>query len=245
MIDNQYQGILPGDCYSGYTGISLRSDDGILHAACNAHARRKIFEARHNHPQAASVILGMYKELYDIEHRAHGLDADARLQLRGEESSAVWTRLREFLDSDSVNRILPKEALTQAIGSLNNHWDALQLYVLNPTVPIDNNETEQLMKQVAIGRKNWLFIGSLAAGVRAADLMTLVSSGLRSDLHIWSYVKGVLDALLSGCTDYTRLRPDVWAADHPEHIRTYRKEERRDRADRKQRRRARRRQAQA
>ena len=101
------------------------------------------------------------------------------------------------------------------------------------------------MKQVAIGRKNWLFIGSLGAGARAADLMTLVSSALRNDLHVFSYVKAVLDALLAGSKDYASLRPDVWAQQHPEQIRTYRVEERRDRADRKQRQRASRRAAQS
>ena len=80
-----------------------------------------------------------------------------------------------------------------------------------------------------------LFIGSLAAGARTADLMTLVSSAIRNDLHVWAYIKGVLDALLAGSTDYHSLRPDIWAANHPDHIRTYRKDERRNRADRKQR----------
>jgi hypothetical protein len=75
--------------------------------------------------------------------------------------------------------------------------------------------------------------------------MTLVSSALRNDLHVWSYVKGVLDALLAGCTDYHSLRPDIWAQQNPDQIRTYRVEERRDRADRKQRRRAIRRAARA
>ena len=149
----------------------------------------------------------------------------------------MWTRMREYLDGDVVRKLLPKDAMNEAIGYVNNHWDALQVYVSNANVPIDNNDTEQLMKQVAIGRKNWLFIGSVPAGMRAADIMTLVSSALRNDLHVWAYVKGVLDALLDGCTDDNSLRPDVWAQNHPEHIRTYRVKERRDRADRKQRRR--------
>jgi transposase len=234
LIDNQFKGVLIADCYSGYTGISLRSNDGITHAACNAHARRKIFEARDNHPQVASVLLAMFQELYDIETRAIGLDALSRLNLRQQESAAVWLRMREYLDGEIVKKLLPKDAMSQAIGYINNHWAALQVYVSNAAVPIDNNDTEQLMKQVAIGRKNWLFIGSLAAGTRTADLMTLVSSAVRNDLHVWAYLKGVLDALLAGCTDYHSLRPDVWATAHPEQIRTYRKDERRDRADRKQ-----------
>ena len=104
-----------------------------------------------------------------------------------------------------------------------------------------NNETEQLMKQVALGRKNWLFVGSVAAGERAADLMTLVSSAVRNDLDVWAYVKKVLDRLLAGDTDYVALRPDRWASSHPESIRTYRADERRDRADARQNRRAQRR----
>jgi hypothetical protein len=129
------------------------------------------------------------------------------------------------------------------LGYLRNQWDALQVYLGDGRLPIDNNETEQLMKQVAIGRKNWLVLGSVAAGERMADLMTLVSSALRNDLDVWAYVKDALDQLLASSTDYVSLRPDRWAASHPEHIRVYRAEERRDRADTRCYRRARRRAA--
>jgi len=94
------------------------------------------------------------------------------------------------------------------------------------------------MKQVALGRKNWLFVGSVAAGERAADFLTLVSSAVRNDLDVWAYLKDVLDRLLAGETDYAALRPDAWRRKHPEAIREYRVTERRDRAARKQHRRA-------
>jgi hypothetical protein len=125
---------------------------------------------------------------------------------------------------------------------LRNHWDALRLYLSDPLLPIDNNDVEQLMKQVAIGRKNWLFIGSVPAGERAANFFTLVSSALRNDLDVYAYLKAVLDALLAGSSDYAALRPDVWAQAHPEAARDYRKEERRQRVDAKTLRRERRRQ---
>ena len=88
-----------------------------------------------------------------------------------------------------------------------------------------------LMKQVALGRKNWMFIGSVDAGYRAADLMSLVSSAERNDLDVFPYVKDVLCRLLAGETNYESLRPDVWKQAHPEAIRVYRVEERRSRAD--------------
>lgn len=173
------------------------------------------------------------------------MTAAERQELRQREARPVWQRLRDLLASEAASRVLPKDKFGEALGYLRNHWDELQLYLSDGRLPIDNNEVEQLMKQVAIGRKNWLFIGSVAAGERAADLLTLVSSAVRNDLDVWAYVKAVLDALLAGSTDYASLRPDRWAASHPEHIRTYRTRERRDRATAKRIRRSRRRLAAA
>jgi transposase len=241
LVDSQFQGKLIADCYTGYQGITLRSEARIARAACNAHARRKAFEARDNHPLLAGQVLALYRELYDIEDRGRSLAANERLALRQSEARGVWDRLQALLVSPAAVSLLPKEKMSEALAYLHNHWDALRLYLSDPRVPIDNNDVEQLMKQVAIGRKNWLFIGSVPAGERAADFLTLVSSALRNDLDVYVYLKAVLDALLAGSTDYAALRPDVWAQAHPAAIRNYRKEERRDRADAKSRRRERRR----
>ena len=243
LVAGGFVGKLLGDCYSGYQGITLRSDARIVRAACNAHARRKIFDTRETYPLLSSQFLAMYQELYDIEERGKFLSVGEREELRWSEARAVWQRMRQLLDSKAASEVLPKEKFAEALGYLRNQWDALQVYLGDGRLPIDNNETEQLMKQVAIGRKNWLFLGSVAAGERMADLLTLVSSALRNDMDVWAYVKDVLDQLLAGGTDYASLRPDRWAASHPEHIRTYRTEERRDRAAAQHARRARRRAA--
>ena len=97
------------------------------------------------------------------------------------------------------------------------------------------------MKQVAMGRKAWLFVCSVAGGEQSAKMMTLVSSARRHDLDVRVYIKDVLDQLLAGSTDYHSLLPDVWKQTHPEAVRDYRVEERRDKAERKQLRAARRR----
>lgn len=245
LVAGGFVGKLLADCYSGYSGITLRSDARIVRAACNAHARRKIFDARESYPLLSSQFLAAYQELYDIEDRAKGLSIGQREELRLSEGRPVWQRMRQLLDGPAALGVLPKEKFAEALGYLRNQWDALQVYLDDGRLPIDNNQTEQLMKQVAIGRKNWLFVGSVAAGERMADLMTLVSSALRNDLDVWAYVKDVLDRLLAGSTDYASLRPDRWAAAHPEHLRTYRIEERRDRAAAQHSRRAHRRAAQS
>jgi transposase len=243
LVAGGFVGKLLADCYSGYQGITLRSDARIVRAACNAHARRKLFDTRESYPLLSSPFLAMYQQLYDVEERAKFGTVGEREELRDREARPVWQRMRELLDSKAASEVLPKEKFAEALGYLRNQWEALQVYLGDGRLPIDNNETEQLMKHVAIGRKNWLFVGSVAAGERMADLLTVVSSALRNDLDVRAYVKDVLDRLLAGSTDYASLRPDHWAAAHPEHIRVYRADERRDRAAAQHDRRARRRAA--
>lgn len=236
-----YTGSLMADCWSGFEAIELRSDARIVRGACWSHARRKVFEARDNAPQQSSVLLAMIRELFDIEDRSKRLSAEERRALRERESRPVLDRIRAYLDSDAMARVLPKSALAKALTYLNNHWDALQVFVGDGRIPIDNNEVEQLMKQVALGRKNWLFLGSVEAGNRMATLLTIISTAVRNDLDVWAYVKDVLDQLLGGSTDYHSLRADVWKQSHPDFVRSYRVDERRDAADRRHYRRAQRR----
>ena len=236
-----FVGSLMADCYSGYEAVRTRSDGKIVRAACAAHARRKVFNARDNHPAHAALVLGMFREIYDIEDRAKPLTPSERQHLRQAEARPIWTRMQQYLASEAVSNVMPKEPFGQALTYLRNQFDHLLVYLDDGLMPIDNNETEQLMKQVALGRKNWMFIGSVAAGYRAADLMTLVSSAARNDLDVFMYVKDVLDRLLAGESNYDVLRPDVWKQSHPEAIRIYRQEERRSRADAKAVKRARRR----
>jgi transposase len=237
-----YTGKLIADCYTGYENIELRSDSRIQHGACWAHARRKVFDGRDGSPLEAAVLLAMIQELYDVEDRGRTMSPEDRRELRQLESQPVLSRMRAWLDGDTAARVLPKSQLGKALGYLRNQWAALQVYLSEGRMPIDNNDVEQLMKQVAVGRKNWLFIGSVAAGYRAATILTIVSTAHRNDLDVWAYLKDVLDQLLAGSTDYRSLQADVWKQAHPEHIRTYRAEERRDRAEAKHSRRARRRQ---
>ena len=236
-----FSGSLMADCYTGYDSVETKSDGRIIRAACVAHARRKVFESRGNSPVHASMLLSMFRQLYDIEDRAKAFAPDDRLALRRAESRLIWEQMREYLASEPLMNVMPKELFGQALTYLRNQFDHLLVYLDDGLMPIDNNETEQLMKQVALGRKNWMFIGSVAAGYRAADLMSLVSSAHRNDLDIFVYVKDVLDRLLAGETNYDVLRPDVWKQTHPEAIRIYRTEERQARADAKAVKRARRR----
>ena len=236
-----FTGFLMGDCWSGFQKIELRSDARIQRLACWAHARRKLNECRTSHPRHTTVLLSLIRQLYDLEDRAKLWTPEQRWELRQRESVRVLHQIRQYLDGPQLERLLPKSDLAEAIGYLKNNWDALMLYTTDGWLPIDNNETEHLMKQIATGRKNWLHVGSVAAGCRSANLMTIVSTAARNDLDVWSYLKDILDRILEGCTDWDSLRADHWKQEHPEAVRDYRVEERRDAVDRRRVRRAHRR----
>ena len=230
-----YSGTLLGDCWHGFESIALASDGEILRAACNSHARRKISDST-AYPDDRKHWLNWYQALYDIEDRGTVMSPEQRLELRQSEARPIWDAMAVWLEEVKLrtsNVVLPKSDFAKALQYIRNHFVELQRYLDDPLLPIDNNLAEQLMKQVAIGRKNWLFAGSIAGGERTAGFLTLVSSALRNDLDVRRYVADVLDKLLAGVTDYEPLLPWNWSAAHPDAIREYRVEERRARTARK------------
>jgi hypothetical protein len=168
-----------------------------------------------------------------LDDRAKLRTPSDRRDLRQRESLRLLAQIRAYIDGPQPERLLPKSELSACVGYLKNNWDALLLFSTDGRLPIDNNQTEHLMKQIATDRKNWLFIGSVAAGHLAANLMTIISTAARIKLDVWSYLKDVLDQILAGSTDWESLRADRWKECHPEAFRTYRVEERRDAVDRR------------
>ena len=176
-----FAGYLQADAFSGYDGIYTGSDGQILEVACWAHARRKFFEARSSSPAEASLIIEMIRRLYEVEDRARPLDDAARRGLRQTEAVPILERLRDELDRLSA-KLLPKSALAQAVTYALNQWQALCRYTEDGRLTIDNNVSERRVRDQAIGRKNWMFLGSDEAGPRAAVLCTIIAgrSGIGS-----------------------------------------------------------------
>lgn len=225
--------LVQGDCFSGNKSVIVQSGDRLKFVACWGHARRKLVEAS-SYKAESETLIGLIQKLYDIETRAMDYSHEQRQQLRQRESTVILDCIRQYIDSPVVSGALPKSDFAEAVRYIRNHWEALTAYVHDGRIPIDNNRVEQLMKQVAMGRKAWLFVGNVEAGERSAMMMSLVSSAKRHDLDVWMYIKDVLDQLLAGETDYEKLLPDQWKLSHPEAVRVYRVQERRDKADRKQ-----------
>jgi transposase len=226
-----FRGTICGDCYSGYVNIEQVTGGRIAFSACNAHARRYVFNARQQHPELGSEIVALYRMLYDIEERGQRFDPVARLLLRRRESVPLMKRIEFLIGSPAALKLLPKSKLGQAIGYLRNNWDALKRFLSDANLPIDNNEAEAALRRIAVGRKNWLFVGSENGGERIAVILTIIASAHRHDLDVWAYLRDVLERLAKGEQNLEELLPDVWKASHPENVRNFRHEERQQRAD--------------
>jgi transposase len=227
-----YRGFLQADAYGGYDGIFLNSDGTIIEVACWAHARRKFHDARSNAPREANQVLEWIRQLYDVEDRAVDMTAAERQSLRERESVPILDRIETYLDELSP-RVLPKSALGKTLTYARNQRAALRQYVSDGRLTIDNNISERTLRLQAIGRKNWEFLGSEAAGPRAAVLFTILAGAKRHRLEPWAYVRDVLLRLSGGETDLEALLPDRWAASHPEHVLKHRLEESRRKAARR------------
>ena len=257
VVDEQladFRGTVVADAYSAYVQIEKRSEGRIAHASCNAHARREFVEAESCEPILCAQILSLYQQLYRIEERAKSLTAEARYELRQRESVSVWREMKRWLASDAVRcAALPSSRFGKAVGYLTNQWSALQKYLSDGWLPIDNNQAEQIIRPLAVGRRNWLFLGHPQAAIGRLQLLSVVSSAHRHNLIVEDYLADVLTKLADakqnhpsdleiGSAYLLDLLPDRWAAAHPKSIRHERVVEKKNIAEAKRVRRAQRRQ---
>jgi hypothetical protein len=184
----------------------------------------------------------MIRRLYEVEDRARPLEDGARCVLRQTESVLILDRLRDELNR-LAKKLLPKSALAQAVVYALNQWDALCRYTEDGRLTIDNNISERRLRDQAIGRKNWMFLGSAETGPRAAVLCTIIAGAKRHRIEPWAYLHDVILQLsVDASPELLRdLLPDRWAVVHPEHVLNHRLEESRKKAQRRDQRRANRR----
>jgi transposase len=211
-----YQGYLQADAFSGYDRLYLPAPgEGtarIIEVACHAHARRKFHEARGSDAARSHQALAYYSQLYEIERRAKEFDDDQRRAARQDLAVPILEQFCAWLETQQRD-VLPKSPMADAIGYALNQWTALVRYTEVGYLAIDNNVAEREMKRVAIGRKNWLFVGSVRGGHTAATLMSFTATCLRLKIEPWAYLQDVLTRLPTTPADELQnLLPDHWQA---------------------------------
>jgi hypothetical protein len=218
-----YRGFLQADAFGGYDGIY--AGGRVIEVGCNAHARRKFVEAQKTDLARAAAALAFYRELYAIEkaikqeiaktvpedERDESRRAAIRLRVRQERAVPILEQFREWLAVQKPE-VLPKSPIGGAIGYVQNHWEALIRYASSGYLAIDNNVSEQHMKTIATGRKNWLFTGSEHGGKTMAVLFSVVSSCQRHGHDPFMYLRDVLGRLPGLPKErLAELLPDRWS----------------------------------
>ena len=187
-----FDATLVTDDYSGYHALHVR---GVTAAFCMAHARRKLFEAhKDNGSEIAAQAVIMIAKLYEFEREARELQPEARRLLRQQHSKPVADALLSWLTAKRL--LLAKADVTaKAIDYSLSNWKALTRFLDDGNVPIDNNAVENSIRPLAIGRRNWLFVGSQQAGERAAAVLSLIESAKLNGHDPWAYLKDVFERL--------------------------------------------------
>jgi transposase len=206
------KGTLLVDAYTGYN--SVVDVDGRKRAACLAHVRRKFFDALPTSPEAQEA-LDIILAVYRVEHRAteeNIVRTDAHARLRNTDSRATMKRLRAWLDHHR-DRYPPKGPAGKAISYALDNWEELQLFLDDVNIPVDNNASERALRIVALGRKNFMFVGHEDAGQNLAILYSLMATCEEHGVDPQAYLADVLMRLDQHPNKrIDELLPDRWAA---------------------------------
>ncbi len=213
---DKWHGKLICDDYSGYKFLFHQ---GVSEIGCMAHARRKFHEL---HVTGQSIIsidaLALFGQLYAVER-----EIDARFEkntspmprdpqivrkIRQDRAKPIADKLHQWLQEK--RQLTTKNAsITKAIDYCLKRWQALTCYLDDGRLPIDNNWAENQMRPWALGRKNWLFAGSLRSGQRAANIMSIIQSARLNGLDVSAYLTDVLRRLPIQ-DDLDELLPHLW-----------------------------------
>lgn len=191
-----YQGLLQCDGYKVYDNIAKASQGTMALVSCLAHQRRKFYKAKDNHPEIANEGLKMIQQLYALERqfRQQSLDASAITQQRQELSKPIYEALRNWVLAHR-NQYPPKSAIGKALNYTARQLPKLEHYLSDGRVEIDNNKIENVIRPLALGRKNYLFAGSHAGAQRIAMIYSFFATCKTLDVNPWEWLKDVLKQL--------------------------------------------------
>ena len=210
-----FHGILQTDAYQAYDKVGGR---GMVHAGCWTHARRGFANVVKLNPgdPVATPIVAKINELFavDAEAREQGLSVEARHRLRQQKAPERLEKIKAAIEAAKPGA-LPGGALENACQYALGIWPRLICFLAYPELELSNNQAENSMRPVVLGRKNWIHIGSPQAGSKVAAILSVIETCRRLKVSVRDYLSAVLPGLAN-----TRLQrlpdltPTAWAAQH-------------------------------
>ena len=210
---DKFEGILQTDGYVAYEKVG---GPKMVHACCWAHARRKFYEAHKVSPgeSTAKGIVLLIDELFgiDAEARAQSLDLAGRDALRQEQARPLLPAIKAAIEAARASA-LPSSRLGQAIAYTLGLWPKLEHFLEWPELELSNNLAENSMRPVALGRKNWIHVGSPESGPKVAAILSIVETCRRLGIPVREYLGDILPGLADvSIQKLPNLTPAAWAA---------------------------------
>ncbi len=184
----------------------------VKHVACWAHARRKFDESMDKDPVLAQEAIAWIAQLYAIKSAAkeQKLGFDGLHALRQERAPAIMAGFKEWLEVRRT-QVLPQSGIGKAINYTLGQWEALNRFLEDGRLELDNNRSERALRPVAVGRKNWIFFGNERGGKTGAIFYSLIATCKARGIDPKVYIHDVMQRLAEG-EDPKTLTPREWQA---------------------------------
>jgi transposase len=215
-----YGGILHTDGYVAYEK-DIGAED-LIHACCLAHARRGFIDAIKVQAKGQAVdarlerIVALMDDLFAIDRQAReqNLPLADRHVLRQERAPALLDQLHALLVAmEASGAILPQSIAGKAVNYTLKRWVELTQFLEHPVIELSTNWAENSMRTIAIGRRNWLHLGSKEAGPKIAAIFSIVGSCRKLGVPIRRYLGHVLPGLADrSIQEWADLTPAACAA---------------------------------
>ena len=208
-----FNGILQTDGYAAYDKVGGTKR---VHAACWSHSRRKFYEAHQVCPgdTVAKGIVLLMDDLFGIDAaaRVQNLDLAARDRLRQQHARPLLDTIQRKIEA-AREQALPASKLGGAIAYTLGLWERLKRFLDYPELELSTNLAENSMRGVALGRKNWIHIGSPQAGPKVAAILSVVETCRRLNTPVREYLRAVVPSLAEvSIQKLGELTPAAWAA---------------------------------
>lgn len=205
-----YRGVVHSDKYGAY--VALANAKKIIWCPCWVHIRRKFFEAESGDPKFREWVLRKIKHLFWLERVAWARSEEERLRIRLEKEAPIIDELIKAIKGKLIDGCpLPKSKFREALGYFCGLIPYLKNYTTLPHAHMDNNVAERAVRPLAIGRKNWLFVGNEDGGKAAAIVLSLVQTCRALGVNPREYLEDVMRRLMShSAQKLHELLPDRW-----------------------------------
>lgn len=218
-----FKGYLQCDGFGGYTAAFKANPDVTL-VFCMVHMRRDFRDAVKENRKMAEHAMAEMQKLYLIEkecdQQGMGYD-DRRASYRDEHARPILDGMKNWMEEKCLG-FSPRTLIGQAVTYAYTRWDAMYAYLKDGRIRLDNNLSENEIRPITLGRKNWMFCGNHEAVRNMCVIASLLTTCRNHNVNPRDYLKDVISTMpyMTEATheELVAMLPHLWKLIHPESV---------------------------